>query len=143
MYCSNRTPKFALPRSKGTSAKFPTKKSVRSSSCCSPLAEKLLRVRGSSRFWGALAGRVCWAHAPATTNSAKHVRNSIGPTRTRQTIVSKLERIILSFDPAPDEKRVVALMPVATPEAQQPQNHLIFLEHFFGERRRKMPTNGR
>jgi hypothetical protein len=34
-------------------------------------------------------------------------------------------------------------MPVGTPEAQQPQNHVIFLEHFFGELRRKMPTNGK
>jgi hypothetical protein len=61
----------------------------------------------------------------------------------REGIISKLERIILNFDPAPDGKRVVALMPVETPEAQPPQNHVIFLEHFFGELRRKMPTNGK
>jgi len=49
----------------------------------------------------------------------------------------------LNFDPAPDGKRVVALMPVETPEAQQAQNHMIFLENFFDELRRKMPTNGK
>lgn len=43
------------------------------------------------------------------------------------------------YDLAPDGKRVVALMPVATPEAQQTQNHVIFLENFSDELRRKVP----
>ena len=46
-----------------------------------------------------------------------------------------------NFDPAPDGKRVVALMPVETPESQQTQNHVIFLENFFDELRRKVPLN--
>jgi len=31
-------------------------------------------------------------------------------------------------------------MPVETPEAQQAQNHVIFLENFFDEVRRRVPT---
>ena len=41
---------------------------------------------------------------------------------------------------APDGKRIVALMPVETAEAQKAQNHLIFLENFFDEVRRRTAT---
>jgi hypothetical protein len=34
---------------------------------------------------------------------------------------------------------VVALMPVEGPEARQAQSHVIFLENFFDELRRKAP----
>ena len=44
---------------------------------------------------------------------------------------------------APDGKRIVALMPVVAPEAQQSQSHVIFLENFFDELRRKVPINGK
>jgi serine/threonine protein kinase/Tol biopolymer transport system component len=44
---------------------------------------------------------------------------------------------------APDGKRVVALMPVETPEVQQARNHVIFLENFVDELRRKVPLGGR
>ena len=44
-----------------------------------------------------------------------------------------------SYDLAPDGKRVVALMPAETTEAQQSQRHAIFLENFFDELRRKAP----
>jgi WD40 repeat protein len=40
---------------------------------------------------------------------------------------------------APDGKRIVALMPVETAEAQKAQNHVIFLENFSDELRRKVP----
>ncbi len=36
--------------------------------------------------------------------------------------------------------RIVALMPVEAPEAQTAQNHVIFLENFADELRRKVPT---
>jgi Tol biopolymer transport system component len=48
-----------------------------------------------------------------------------------------------SYDLAPDGKRVAALMPVETPEAQKAQNHVIFLENFFDELRRKVPLSGK
>ena len=44
---------------------------------------------------------------------------------------------------APDGKRIAALMPVDTPEAQKTQNHVIFLENFFDELRRKVPLSGK
>ena len=47
---------------------------------------------------------------------------------------------ISNYDLAPDGKRIAALMPVETPEAQQSQNHVIFLENFFDELRRKVPA---
>ena len=48
-----------------------------------------------------------------------------------------------TYDVAPDGKRVAALMPVETPEAQQAQNHVIFLENFFDELRWKVPVTGK
>ena len=44
-----------------------------------------------------------------------------------------------SYDLAPDGKRVAALMPVGTPEPPKARNHVIFLENFFDEVRRKVP----
>ena len=45
-----------------------------------------------------------------------------------------------NVDLAPDGKRVVAVMPVEGPEAQQSHNHAVFLENFFDELRRRMPV---
>ena len=45
-----------------------------------------------------------------------------------------------NIDLAPDGKRIVALMPVETAEAQKAQNQVIFLENFFDEVRRRVPT---
>ncbi len=43
-------------------------------------------------------------------------------------------------DLAPDGKRIAALMPVETAEAQKAQNHVTFLMNFFDELRRKVPA---
>jgi hypothetical protein len=43
-------------------------------------------------------------------------------------------------DPAPDGERFVALQPAGTEEAQKAQNHVIFLENFFDEVRRRTAT---
>jgi hypothetical protein len=48
--------------------------------------------------------------------------------------------LLANYDLAPDGKRIVALMPVETAEAQKEQNHVIFLENFFDEVRRKVPV---
>jgi serine/threonine-protein kinase len=48
--------------------------------------------------------------------------------------------IIRNYDPAPDGKRIAALMPVETPEAPQTQNHVVFLENFADELQRKVPA---
>jgi serine/threonine-protein kinase len=45
------------------------------------------------------------------------------------------------FDLSPDGKRIVALMPVDTPDAQEALNHVIFVENFFDELRRRVPVD--
>jgi hypothetical protein len=45
-----------------------------------------------------------------------------------------------NYDVAPDGKRIAALMPSEAPQAQQFQSHVIFLENFFDELRRRVPT---
>ena len=37
-------------------------------------------------------------------------------------------------------KRIAALMPVDAPDVQQSQNHVVFLENFFDELRRRVPA---
>jgi serine/threonine-protein kinase len=46
-------------------------------------------------------------------------------------------------DLAPDGKRIVAIMPVETAEGQRAQNHVIFLENFFDEVRRRTATQAK
>lgn len=45
-----------------------------------------------------------------------------------------------NFDLAPDGKRIVALFPADGKESQQTQSHVIFLENFFDELKRKVPV---
>ena len=40
----------------------------------------------------------------------------------------------------PDGKRIVALMPAAGGDAQQVKNHVVFLQNFFDELRRRAPV---
>ena len=46
----------------------------------------------------------------------------------------------INYDVVADGKRLLVLMPLETPEAQQSQNHVIFLENFFDELRRNVPV---
>jgi len=46
-----------------------------------------------------------------------------------------------NYDLAPDGKRVAVLMPADSPESQQSQSQVIFLENFFDELRRRVPVN--
>jgi serine/threonine-protein kinase len=48
-----------------------------------------------------------------------------------------------NVDLAPDGKRMVALMLAGTAEAQKAQNHVIFLENFFDEVRRRTATQSK
>ena len=49
-----------------------------------------------------------------------------------------------TYDLAPDGKRIAALMPAAGPEALNAENHVIFLQNFFDEvRRRTAPAGGK
>jgi serine/threonine-protein kinase len=45
-----------------------------------------------------------------------------------------------NVDLAPDGKRIVAVMPVEGSETQQSQHHVVFLENFFDELRRRAPV---
>jgi serine/threonine-protein kinase len=44
-----------------------------------------------------------------------------------------------NYDLAPDGKRIAAIMPAEAPEDQKAQNHVIFLQNFFDEVRRRAP----
>jgi hypothetical protein len=46
----------------------------------------------------------------------------------------------MNYSLAPDGKRIVVFMPAEAPEAQPTQNHVIFLENFRDELRRKVPA---
>jgi hypothetical protein len=63
------------------------------------------------------------------------ISRAYGPTNGSRT-----SGIISNYDLAPDGKRIAALMPAETPEAQQAQNHVIFLENFADELQRKVPA---
>jgi Tol biopolymer transport system component len=45
-----------------------------------------------------------------------------------------------NYDVAPDGKRIAALMPAEVPQGQQAETHVIFLENFFDELRRRVPA---
>jgi hypothetical protein len=47
---------------------------------------------------------------------------------------------VRNVDLARDGKRVVALMPAEGGESQQSQHHVVFLENFFDELRRRAPV---
>jgi serine/threonine-protein kinase len=46
--------------------------------------------------------------------------------------------LLANYDLAPDGKRIAALIPAEAPEAQKSQSHVIFLENFFDEVRRRV-----
>jgi len=48
-----------------------------------------------------------------------------------------------TYDLAPDGKRIVGLVPAGTGEDQKAQNHVIFLENFFDEVRRRTATQAK
>jgi hypothetical protein len=66
-------------------------------------------------------------------------RQRIAPQETSGQSIRAYCRGRGLLDLAPDAKRIVALMPVETPDGQQAQSHVIFLMNFFDELQRKMP----
>jgi hypothetical protein len=48
-----------------------------------------------------------------------------------------------NYDLAPDGKRIAAIMPAETVEAQNVQSHVTFLENFFDEMRRRTATQAK
>ncbi len=70
--------------------------------------------------------------------------DSFVPDKPRLWSEQKLIGLINSvrnFDLVPDGKRIAALMPAATPEGHQAQNHVVFLMNFFDEIRRRVPLS--
>jgi len=53
--------------------------------------------------------------------------------------VTNTVKVRKNVDLAPDAKRIVALLPAEGGGAQQ-QNHVVFLENFFDELRRRAPV---
>ena len=68
--------------------------------------------------------------------------DSFVPDKPRVWSETRLANLGLfkNFDLAPDGKRVVALLPPEGGETQQSQHHVVFLENFFDELRRRAPV---
>ena len=62
------------------------------------------------------------------------------PRMWSETPIAGVVNTAKSVDLAPDGKRIVALMPAATGDAQQVKNHVVFLQNFFDELRRRAPV---
>jgi eukaryotic-like serine/threonine-protein kinase len=69
--------------------------------------------------------------------------DSFVPDKPRAWSGKRLANVVgisSNYDPAPDGKRIAAVMPAETPEVQQAQNHVTFLLNFADELRRKVPV---
>jgi Tol biopolymer transport system component len=70
--------------------------------------------------------------------------DSFAPDRPRVWSEKKLADFGLvgigNYDLAPDGKRIAAIMPAESAEAQPAQNHVVFLMNFFDELRRRAPA---
>jgi hypothetical protein len=62
------------------------------------------------------------------------------PRLWSEKALSNTVNYIRNVDLAPDGKLIVALMPAEGSEAQQSQHHVVFLENFFDELRRRTPV---
>jgi hypothetical protein len=69
--------------------------------------------------------------------------DSFEADKPRMWTEKQLGGTLVNFDLAPDGKRIAALMPVDTAEGQKAQNHVIFLENFFDEVRRRTATQAK
>ena len=69
--------------------------------------------------------------------------DSFEADKPRMWTEKQLGGTLINFDLAPDGKRIAALMPVETAEGQTAQSHVIFLENFFDEVRRRTATQSK
>jgi Tol biopolymer transport system component/predicted Ser/Thr protein kinase len=71
--------------------------------------------------------------------------DSFAPDKPRAWSEKRLANLGFAgnYDLAPDGKRVAALLPAEGPGEQQAQNHVIFLQNFFDEVRRRAPVGGK
>lgn len=92
---------------------------------------------GNQLFFEDLDGQLL-----TTTYSAK--MNSFVSDRPHVWSKNRLAKVvntIRNFDVAPDSKHVIALMPAEDAGMQPSQSHVVFLENFFDELRRRVPVN--
>ena len=54
-----------------------------------------------------------------------------------------LAKTVKLIDLSPDGKRILAVAPAEGGDEQQPRNHVVFLENFFDELRRRVPVSGK
>jgi hypothetical protein len=84
-----------------------------------------------------------WSHSgPSYTVQG----DSFVPDKPRvwsETLLANTVNSRKNVDLAPDGKRIVAVMPAEGGEGQQSRNHVVFLENFFGELRRRAPAGGK
>jgi serine/threonine-protein kinase len=71
--------------------------------------------------------------------------DSFLPDKPRMWSEKRLANVgrLSNYDLAPDGKRIVALMPDESTEGQKAQSHVIFLQNFFDELRRRVPTGSK
>jgi Tol biopolymer transport system component len=91
---------------------------------------------GRDLFFETLEGRVMAAAYTVTGDS--FVADKVRPWSEQQ--LGGLINNTRNIDLASDGKRIVALMPAETKGEQQVQNHVVFLQNFFDELRRKVPV---
>jgi hypothetical protein len=71
-------------------------------------------------------------------------RDSFVPDKPRiwsEKRLANLGGLFKNFDLAPDGRRIAALIPVENDETQKARNHVVFLQNFFDELRRRVPTS--
>jgi hypothetical protein len=81
--------------------------------------------------------------ASYTTKGSSFVADNPRMWSEKQLGVGASNVLVPNYDIAPDSKRIIALMPADTPNAQQAQNHVIFLMNFLDELRRRVPNGGK
>jgi predicted Ser/Thr protein kinase len=91
---------------------------------------------GHELFFQTLDNRIMMAEYTANRDSLTAEKPRLWSDKRPGGAVNSVKNV----DLAPDGKRVAALMPVAGQESQQSQNHVIFLENFFDELRRRVPV---
>jgi serine/threonine-protein kinase len=91
---------------------------------------------GRELFFESLDNRIMVAGYTVQGNSFMRDKPRLWSEKTLANLVNTSKNV----DLAPDGKRIVAVMPAEGPEAQQSQHHVVFLENFFDELRRRAPV---
>ena len=91
---------------------------------------------GRELFFESLDNRIMVAGY--TVRGDSFIRNK--PRLWSEKALANLVNASKNVDLAPDGRRIVAVIPAEGSEAQQSQHHVVFLENFFDELRRRAPV---